>query len=85
MKKGRDLCGIATFSLLKQTSGRIATVWSRWKKGALRTVLRTAMDRLGPIQKFGPPDGIVTAKFDSLCCSPEGQFMFVGELSHRLS
>jgi len=27
----------------KQTPGPIATVWSRWKKSACRTVLRTAM------------------------------------------
>jgi hypothetical protein len=44
MKKGREALwsGRGPFSL-NQTSGRIATVWSRWKNGACRTVLRTAM------------------------------------------
>ena len=43
-KKGRRLSNdqaTASF-LLNQTSGPIATVWSRWKKGACRTALRTA-------------------------------------------
>jgi len=43
-KKGHGKCETChdLFSK-KQTSGRIATVWSRWKKDACRTVLRTAM------------------------------------------
>jgi len=50
----------------KQTSGLIATVWSRWKKGTCQTVLRAAMVLTRPIQKFGPPDGMLTVKLDCL-------------------
>jgi hypothetical protein len=44
-KKGRDRLLRLRRDLFadKQTSGLIATGWSRWKKGACRTVLRTAI------------------------------------------
>ena len=63
-KKGRNRWGYDLFSVNKlPVELRRCGVAGRKARVGQRCAL--PWNRLGPIQKFGPPDGIVTVKFDS--------------------